>query len=218
MAIAIMDDSITITETALQVESSMMPKAKPVSLKAIQTIGGPITNAHFAMLEMEALEGLGVLMREAPKAAELIVTLISRMAPCSGGVVLASRETMRELLGCSMPTVDRALRTLITGGWVQRIKVGGAHALAINSRVAWVGRRGALQHAVFEATVIASRSEQDAAALDPPPARQVPMLRHDEEALATGDGLPPPSQRLLDGVDGVAARTREEEQLDLLDD
>ena len=83
LAIAIMDDSITITETALQVESSMMPKAKPVSLKAIQTIGGPITNAHFAMLEMEALEGLGVLMREAPKAAELIVTLISRMAPCS---------------------------------------------------------------------------------------------------------------------------------------
>ena len=180
----------------------LMTKTKPVTLKATQKIGAPITqNAHFAMIELAALEGLHGLMKSSPKAAELIVCLVRRMSPGSGGVVLASRETMRELLNCSMPTVDRALKVLIDGGWVQRIKVGGAHALAINSRVAWIGPRGELQHAVFGATVIASRSEQDAIALNPPPMRELPILQQGEMAVSVGEGSQPPSQRLLDGVE-----------------
>jgi hypothetical protein len=175
-----------------------MTKTKQVTLKATQTRGEPITqNVHFAMIELAALEGLHGLMKSSPKAAELIVCLVRRMSPGSGGVVLASRETMRELLNCSMPTVDRALKVLIDGGWVQRIKVGGAHALAINSRVAWIGPRGELQHAVFGATVIASRSEQDAIALNPPPMRELPILQPGEMAVSVGEGSPPPSQRLL---------------------
>ena len=83
---------------------------------------------------------------------------------------------MAEILNCSMPTVERALRILIGEGWVQRIKIGGAHALAINHRVAWVGQRGDIQHAVFGATVIASRSEQDAISLAPPPIRPIPVM------------------------------------------
>ena len=181
-----------------------MAKDKPVMLKASQMTGDGVTPTRFAMVEMRALEELQDLMRRAPRAAELIVCLISRMSAGSGGVVLASRETMRELLGCSMPTVERALRLLIAEGWVQRIKVGGAHALAINSRVAWVGPRGDLAHAVFGATVIASRSEQDAVALTPPPLRHVPTLRDGEHLVPHGDGLPPPSQPPLPGVELVA--------------
>ena len=179
-----------------------MTKTKNLTLKATQKMGDPIKqNAHFAMIELAALEGLHSLMKSAPKAAELIVCLVRKMSPGSGGVVLASRETMRELLDCSMPTVDRALKVLIDGGWVQRIKVGGAHALAINSRVAWIGPRGALQHAVFGATVIASRSEQDEIALNPPPMRELPILQQGEMALPTGEGTQPPSQKMLDGIE-----------------
>jgi len=174
-----------------------MAKQKQVMLQASQKTVTPIT---WAMLELQALEALQDLVRRAPRAAELVMLLIRYMRPGSGGVVLASRETMRELMGCSMPTVERALRVLISEGWVQRIKVGGAHALAINSRVAWVGPRGDLSHAVFEATVIASRSEQDAASLTPPAARQLPIVQHGDEVLAHGDGLPPPSQPGLDGI------------------
>jgi len=183
----------------------MMPKTKPLTLKPTQVKGRSITrHTHFAMVELAALEGLGGLIQRAPKAAQLIVTLIRHMAPGSGGVVVVSRETMRELLECSMPTVERALRLLMDEGWVQRIRIGGAHALAINHRVAWMGDRGEIQHAVFGATVIASRSEQDAISLEPPPIRRVPIVRPGEEALAVGPGEEPPSQQLLAGVEPVA--------------
>ncbi len=191
-----------------------MPKEKPLRLQASQAMGAPIS---FAMVEMRALEALHELMRRAPRAAELAVCLISHMRPGSGGVVLASRETMRELLGCSMPTVERALRVLISEGWVQRVKVGGAHALAINSRVAWVGPRGDLTHAVFEATVIASRSEQDAASLAPPPVRHLPTMQAGEQPVPYGDGLPPPAQPLLSGLEPLAAQTRDPNTIDWVD-
>lgn len=168
--------------------------------------GQPITeHAHFAMVELRALESLAELNGRAPKAVSLVLELIRRMSPGSAGVVVCSRETMRELLGVSMPTVERALKLLISEGWVQRIRIGGAHALAINSRVAWVGPRGQIQHAVFEATVIASRSEQDAISLEPPPIRHVPMLRTGEVPLAVGPGLDPPSQPSLEGVEHATA-------------
>lgn len=180
-----------------------MAKKPVLTAKLSQKMGAPITQ-HFAMLELAALEGLAELVREAPKAAELIVQLIRRMQPGAGGVVIASRETMRELLGSSMPSVDRALKVLIEGGWVQRIRVGGTPALAINHRVAWIGPRGDLQHAVFGATVIASRSEQDALSLSPPPMKTVPILQQGEQAVAHGEGLPPPSQPGLDGIPQTA--------------
>lgn len=183
----------------------MMKKTKSLSLKASQKMEGPITqNAHFAMVELAALEGLSALIHRAPKAAQLIVTLIRRMNPGSGGVVVVSRETMRELLDCSMPTVDRALKLLMEEGWVQRIRIGGANALAINRRVAWMGSRGEIQHAVFDATVIASRSEQDALALTPPPMRHVPIMQAGETLIPTGAGEDPPSQPVLTGMEPVA--------------
>ena len=184
----------------------MMPKPKSLMLKASQKMGHPITDrAHFAMVELTALEGLSDLIQRAPKAAQLVVSLIRRMEASSGGVVVCSRETMRELLGCSMPTVERALRVLIEEGWVQRIRIGGAHALAINHRVAWMGSRGEIQHAVFGATVIASRSEQDAIALSPPPMRNLQILQPGEDALPVGDGADPPSQKVLDGMHATAS-------------
>lgn len=164
---------------------------------------------------MRAIEALQELMRDTPKAAELMLCLIRHMQPGSGGIVVVSRETMRELLGCSMPTVARALKVLIDGGWVQRMRIGSAHALAINDRVAWVGARGDMQHAVFSATVIASRSEQDAIALNPPERRTVPIIERGEQIIATGDGQPPPSQPELSGLP-LPALERDPRTIDML--
>ena len=190
----------------------MIQKAKPVRLNATQTTGRPIT---WAQIEMRAIEGLQELMRAAPKSAELMLCLIRHMQPGSGGIVVVSRETMRELLGCSMPTVARALRVLIEDGWVQRMRIGSAHALAINDRVAWVGARGEMQHAVFSATVIASRSEQDAIALAPPPKRQVPIIERGETVLPVGAGETPPSQPELSGLP-LPAIERDPRTVDML--
>jgi len=179
----------------------MTQKTKRLTLKASQTMGGHIKQpVTFAMVDMAAIEGISDLIHTAPNAARLLMTLIRHMSPGSGGVVVCSRETMRELLDCSMPTIERALRTLIGGQFVHRVKIGSAYALAINDRVAWVGPRGDIQHAVFSATVIASRSEQDAVGLNPGKLRPVPVIASDEHAIAGGDGLPPPSQPELDGL------------------
>lgn len=180
----------------------MIEKDKPVRLKATQMIGRPIT---WAQINLAASEDLRGLIGREPKAAQLILALIERMEPGGGGVVVASRTTMAEIIGVSIPTLARALKVLMDEGWVQRMRIGGAPALAINYRVAWVGNRGDIQHAVFGATVIASRSEQDAMALNPPPMRQVPMLRPDELPLMTGLGLEPPSQPDLAGVPPTVA-------------
>lgn len=171
-----------------------------MKLKANQMRGRPIS---WAQIEMKAIESLQELMRSHPKAAELMLCLIRHMQPGSGGIVVVSRETMRSLLDCSMPTVARALKVLVEDGWVQRIRIGGAYALAINDRVAWVGPRGDMQHAVFSATVIASRSEQDAIALAPPKAQQVPIIEHGEHPLPVGPGLEPPAQPDLECMPSV---------------
>lgn len=180
----------------------MTTKSSAVRLKATQMTGRPIT---WAQLNLAASEDLRGLIGRQPKAAQLILALIERMEPGGGGVVVASRTAMSELIQASLPTVDRALKLLADEGWVQRMRIGGAFALAINYRVAWIGNRGDIQHAVFGATVIASRSEQDALALSPPPMRQVPMLQPDEMPLTIGPGLEPPSQPDLPNMPPVVA-------------
>lgn len=180
----------------------MTTKSSSVRLKASQTTSRPIT---WAQLNLAASEDLRGLIGRQPKAAQLVLALIERMSPGGGGVVVVSRAAMAEIISSSLPTIDRAIKTLSEEGWVQRIRIGGAFALAINYRVAWVGSRDDIQHAVFGATVIASRSEQDAMGLTPPPIRYVPILRSDEIPLMSGPGLDPPSQPDLGGIPPTVA-------------
>lgn len=164
--------------------------------------------AHFAMIEKVALHNLDVLMKEDMQAARMIVSLVRLMEPGSGGVVVASNRALQELLDVSESTVARALRTLVRGHWIQRIRIGGASAIAVNKAVAWVGPRGEMTHATFSATVIASRSEQDEAALNPGELRQIPMSNPFENVIPVGLEPDPPSQKQLDGIDPVVATTR----------
>lgn len=176
-------------------------------LRAVE--GAPISQvvqpgrANFAMIEKVALHNLDQLMQEDMQAARLVMSLIRLMEPGSGGIVVASNKSLQELLGVSESTVARALRTLVKGHWVQRIRVAGAHALAINKAVAWVGPRGQMEHAVFSATVIASRSEQDEAGIDPGQLRQLPVALPGEAVLPVGQSEPP-AQELIPGTEQVA--------------
>jgi len=164
----------------------MTQKTSVAKVKAPQKRGRPIT---WAQVNLEAAKGLAGLVSRHPVAAQLVLTLIQHMKPGAGGVVVVSRNTMAELLEVSLSSVERALRVLIDEGWVQRIRIGGAPALAINHRVAWIGPRGDLPHAVFGATVIASRSEQDDLALNPPPMRSVPAVAQDEPVVMEEEDL-----------------------------
>lgn len=188
-----------------------MPSKMNTKLKV--TTGEPLSKviqpgpAHFAMIEKVALHNLDVLMKEDMQAARMIVSLVRLMEPGSGGVVVASNRALQELLDVSESTVARALRTLVRGNWIQRIRIGGASAIAVNKAVAWVGPRGAMTHATFFATVIASRSEQDEAALNPGELRQIPMSNPLEHVIPVGLEPDPPSQKQLEGIDPVVATT-----------
>jgi hypothetical protein len=188
----------------------MSTKSSRVTLKSSQTMGRPIT---WAQLNLAASEDLRGLIDRMPKAAKLILLLIEHMEPGGGGVVVVSRATMAEMIKSSLPTIDRALKLLADEGWLQKMRIGGAFALAINHRVAWVGNRGDIQHAVFGATVIASRSEQDALGLAPQPIRQVPVLQPHEFPLMDGAGLEPPSQPDLVGIPPVVAYQSEQQNI-----
>lgn len=186
-------------------------------MKRLKAVGGsPLSqviqpgNATFAMVEKVALHNLDQLMQEDMQAARLVISLVRLMEPGSGGIVVASNKSLQELLGVSESTVARALRTLVKGHWIQRIRVAGAHAIAVNKAVAWVGPRGQMDHAVFNATVIASRSEQDEYALNPGELRQIPIAHPDEAVLPVGIEPDPPSQTGLEGVPPVVAHPGQE--------
>lgn len=179
----------------------MKPRVKAVMGVPISQVIQP-GSAHFAMIDKVALHNLDELMQTDMQAARLIMSLIRLLEPGSAGVVVISRASMAELLGVSLPTVQRALKTLVEGRWVHRLKIGGAYALAVNKRVAWVGPRGQMDHAVFSATVVASRAEQDAIALDPGQLRQLPMALAGEAVLPVGQAEPP-AQELIPGTEQV---------------
>jgi hypothetical protein len=183
-------------------------KGEPMKPKLKVALGSPVQQviqpgyAHFAMVEKQALANLDELMREDMNAARLIVSLIRLMEPGSGGVVVISRKAIQELLGVSESTAKRALRTLIDGHWVHRIRIGGAYALAVNSSIAWVGSRDKMHHAIFKATVVAAASEQDDHGINPGKLKQLPTSQPSEMALPVGEAEPP-SQELIPGTEGV---------------
>lgn len=160
---------------------------------------GPMT---FSMIEKQALLEMDHLIATEPHAARILNHLIRLSEPGSGGVVVISRGTLARLLGVSDPTVGRALRVLVEGKWVQRMRIGGAYALAINSSVAWTGPRGQLNRAVFRAVVVASREEQDQQTLDmrQEDLRRVPSTLPGDYVLPTGEATPP-AQEVIPGTE-----------------
>lgn len=164
---------------------------------------GPMT---FAMVEKQALLEMDDLIASEPTAARILNHLIRLTEPASGGVVVISRATLAAMLRVSDPTVGRAIRVLVEGKWVQRMRIGGAYALAVNRAVAWTGPRGDMERAVFNAVVVASRAEQEPDALQPTDLRRVPTNLPGEYVLPTGKTSPPshgavPSAKLVSQVE-----------------
>ena len=116
--------------------------------------------------------------------------------------VIISQKTLRTLMGCSRPTVQRALDVLAQDRWIEVRQVGESgtvNAYVINDRVAWATGRDGLRYSLFSAAVVLSEEEQpDRAELGrQEPLRKVPSLFRDERQLPNGPGLPPERIPLL---------------------
>lgn len=160
----------------------------------------------FAMVEKQALFDMDALMKKDVHAARILMLLVRHLESGSEGVVVVSNKGLQKMLSISESTVARAMRLLIAGNWVQRMRIGGAHALAVNKAVAWVGPRGEMDKAVFSATVIAIREEQETKALETTKLKKVPITHDGEHVLSVGEEPDPPAQTLLEGMEPVTAK------------
>lgn len=150
--------------------------------------------------ERSSHEAWAVLVRQKPRAAALLHTIVAHMDNQSA--LVASRATLAALENCSEATIKRAVSDLKDGNWVEVIQVGGKggiNAYVVNSRVAWANKRDRLPGAIFTATVLATEEEQES--IDTAPLRRISTLYPGELALPIeGAGEPPPMQPELDGL------------------
>lgn len=145
--------------------------------------------------ERASHEAWAGLVRTNPRAATLLHVLVAQMDRQSA--VVASRATLSALTHCSEATTKRAIATLKAEQWIEVVQIGGkggVNAYVINSRVAWADKRDKLPDAVFTATVLARRSEQDE--VDTVPLRRIPSLYPGERQLPTGDSRDMPALKI----------------------
>jgi hypothetical protein len=159
-------------------------------------------HSTWVQTERKAHEAWAKLVTASPRAAALLHQLVAHMD--ESAAVVATYSTLAKMCGCSPETIKRAIKDLQLGNWIQVVQIGGkgaALAFVINSRVAWATSRNMLHLAVFSARVIADHSDQNDLCLSDQPLRRIPILRSGEMQLPTGDGLPPPSQPSIDGLE-----------------
>lgn len=163
---------------------------------------------EWVQTELKAHEAWSHLIAKAPMAARLMHFLVARMNANTNAVV-ASQATIGELLGgegkpVHRNTIRRAIKTLEKDKWVETVQIGGkggALAYVVNDRVAWGRERSKLRYSRFSAEVIASSSEQTEPLEGREPLRQLPEVAQNERQLPGGEGMKPPSQPSLEGLE-----------------
>jgi len=157
---------------------------------------------HWVQTEREAHEAWSVLIAKSPTAARIMHLFVARVG--EHNAVVVSQSTLAELLNCHVNTVANAIKLLATDRWIEIRRVGGSgttNAYVLNDRIAWVGSRDKIRYSLFSASVIASSVEQpDRDQIDnQEPLRRLPRIG--ELQMPDGDGLPPPSQPFLKGME-----------------
>lgn len=156
----------------------------PVPHQKAAEIGAPVHGRlkRFTQLENNALDDWADLAMRKPRANALLIILIKHMQ--DGNVVTVAQSLIGKLMGCSVDTVQRAIKDLVKENWIQVIYLngsGGVASYAVNSAVAWAQpreqlREAAFHTALFGSRVIADRSLQPASTLNVTKLKKVPQL------------------------------------------
>ncbi|VVD69019.1 hypothetical protein PMO31116_00501 [Pandoraea morbifera] len=116
-------------------------------------------NHNFVMFFREEMKSMRALASKDPKACCMLFTMAEHMGENNSLVV--SRETLSELLGFSLPTVDRKLKYLRDNNFISVVKSGNMNVYLINARLAWTTYANNRKYAQFNATVLIGQNEQD---------------------------------------------------------
>lgn len=139
-----------------------------------------------------------------PRAASVLHVLVAQMG--RHNALVTSQSNFARAAGCSVATLKRSLSVLREQNWIEVRPIGPtgtACAYIVNDRVAWTGKRDGIRYSLFSAAVLLSDDEQpDRAEIGAqPPLISIPALYPGERQLPTGDGLPPPSEPSLPGME-----------------
>lgn len=137
-------------------------------------------------------------------ASRVMHVLLARMG--EHNAVVISQKTLSTMLNVDPRTIRRAIAMLKEHQWIDTRQIGDrgtVNAYVVNDRVAWTGKRDGIRYSLFSAQVIISDHEQpDKEQLDSmAPLRSLPSLYPGERQLPDGDGLPPPSEPTLPGME-----------------
>ncbi len=156
---------------------------------------------QWVQTERKAHEAWAQLIARKPRAAALAHILVANMQ--HQNAVIVPQAVLAKLMGCSVDTIQRAIRDLVAERWIQVVRLGKGKeaAYVVNDRVAWAQSRSDLRLSTFSATVVADVEDQDAATLDSADLRRIPTLYAGEMQLPAGPGEDPPSQPHLDGME-----------------
>ena len=163
--------------------------------------------------ERAAHERWAKLIGSHPKAAALMHVIVGNMG--RHNALVASVPNLQRMMGCSRNTALRAINVLKEQNWIEVRQLGGVgttNAYIVNDRVAWTGSRDGIRYSLFSAAVLVSDDEQpDKAEIGAqPPLERVPALYPGDRQLPTGNGLDPPTQPPLVGLEpDLPARVKE---------
>lgn len=185
----------------------------------VNLVAGKPSSNRWVQVPRRSMEAMAALMGDSPAAAQLLLTVTAKMG--RHNAFIASNAVLSELTGLHVSTVKRALHLLRDRKWIKIVKVGSTksvRAIVINDTVAWEGPVEGKRYSLFTATVLASELEQEAEDIlvSQEPSIEVPAIYRGEVQIPSGDGLPPPSQPSLEGLESDLP-TRDVEQIDLED-
>lgn len=156
-------------------------------------------NYNFVQVSRAYLKEWRALTRKSPIASEILMYLIENMGRTTNAVV-CSYTTLMEITGVSRASVARAVKILKEDRWMQAVKIGNATAYCVNAKAFWQAGRNQKKYAIFQATVIASSSEQESDFLEKSQQdlRYIPFVDLKDRPIVGTDELPPPDQTDLD--------------------
>jgi hypothetical protein len=157
---------------------------------------------NFVQTERAAHEAWAAFTLTKPKASALLHFFVARLDAGTNAVV-ASHSTLASIMKCSVRSIKTYLRQLEEGKWIQIVVIGKgtSNAYVVNSYVAWAKNRDKLQYSTFSAQVIAARSDQSERTLSTTDLRSIPTMYDGEWQQPHGEGVEPPSQRFLGGLE-----------------
>ncbi len=157
-------------------------------------------NFNFVQVSRAYLKEWRALTRKSPIASEILMYLVENMGRTTNAVV-CSYTTLMEVTAVSRASVARAVKLLKDDRWIEAIKIGNATAYCVNASAFWQAARNQKKYAIFQATVIASSTEQDNDFIEKSKQqlRYIPFVGEKNDRAIVGDDLlPPPDQTDLD--------------------